>query len=340
MNRIRYQVLRALFQDEISVYQLIDQQDASLVELVNLLDELEQEGLIYLQKGRTGLTRKGMDLCREKGLTGTLELSCSTCQGTGLELPSYFQNILERFRGIIAQRPEADKAYDQGFMDPAGVVRRLAFTYARGDLYGRMFVVGDDDFFSIAAALTGMPEMVLAVDVDQRVVELINRIAQEYSLNLEAQMFDVQEELPRDLQKSFDMFLTDPVETLPGLELFLSRGVMALKGAGSTGYFGLTTLEASRKKWFRIQSMLQDMGFVATDILRKFNVYPEEEKNFFNFQDSFPLVQRFGTRIDYNWYKSSFYRIEAVQDPSPLITGPRQLDTQVYKDEESLATPF
>jgi hypothetical protein len=262
------------------------------------------------------------------------------CESTGLALPAFLQRVLREYRQIVAGRPEANKAYDQGFISAEGVLRRLAFVCERGDIYGSIFVVGDDDFFSIAAALTGLPERVVAVDVDEKVVELINRTARERSLNLEGQTYDVQQDLPASLREGFDMFLTDPVETLPGLELFLSRGVSSLKGAGASGYFGLTTLEASRTKWFDVQSMLQGMGFVVTDICRKFNVYPEEEKNFFSFQDDFPVVRHFGSRIDFNWYKSSLYRIEAVRHPQPQVQGERRLDERVYKDGESLATPF
>jgi hypothetical protein len=293
-----------------------------------------------MQKGRAGLTAQGREYCRSKGLHIGLELACASCQGSGLQLPPFFQDILQEYKQIMAHRPEAVKDYDQGFMSAEGVLRRLAFVYARGDIHGRIFVVGDDDFFSIAAALTGLPQHVLAVDVDTRVVELINQTAQQRSLNLEARVCDVQQDLPLELQNSFDIFLSDPVETLPGLELFLSRGVSALRGPGSAGYFGLTTLEASRSKWFQLQAMLQKMGFAVTDICRRFNVYPEEDKNFFSFQEDLPIVKHFGTHIDYDWYKSSLHRIEAVQEPQPLIKGERLLEERVYKDEESLATPF
>jgi hypothetical protein len=340
MERIRCQVLRALSQDETSVYRLIDRQDASLREFLSLLDQLAEEGLIYVQAGRAGLTEHGADLCRSQGLAEIGDLCCPRCQSTGLDLPPFLQRILKQYRAIVADRPEADKSFDQGFISAEGVIRRLGFVCERGDIYGSIFVVGDDDFFSVAAALTGLPERVVAVDVDDKVVDLINRAARDHSLRLEGRTYDVQEDLPASWRKGFDMFLTDPVETLPGLELFLSRGVSSLKEPGSAGYFGLTTLEASRAKWFDIQSMLQRMGFVVTDICRKFNVYPEEDKNFFSFQDDFPIVQRFGTRIDFDWYKSSLYRIEAVRDPEPLVQGRRRLDEKVYKDEESLATPF
>lgn len=46
-----------------------------------------------------------------------------------------------------------------------------------------------------------------------------------------------------------------------------------MQGEGSAAYFGLTSLEASKKKWFAIQKVLTDMNFVLTDIRRNFNGY-------------------------------------------------------------------
>jgi len=150
----------------------------------------------------------------------------------------------------------------------------------------------------------------------------------------------VQQAFPAELRRKFDVFVTDPVETIPGLRLFLSRGVSTLKGRGCSGYFGITTLEASRRKWYEIQKMILDMGFIITDIKRHFNVYPEEEKNFFRFQDKLPIVRKLGAKIDFNWYNSSLYRIEAVSDPKPIVEGEMRIDEKVYKDDESWATPY
>ncbi len=186
---------------------------------------------------------------------------------------------------------------------------------------GRIFVVGDDDLFSIAASLTGMPEKVVVVDIDERLINFINRMADEYSLSVEAFVYDVQQAFPDEFKKKFDVFVTDPVETIPGLKLFLSRGVSTLKGVGGAGYFGITTLEASRKKWYEIQRMIHDMGFVITDLMRRFNVYPEDEKNFFRFQEKLPIVKHLQVKVDYNWYNSTLFRIEAVKEPSPLVEG-------------------
>ncbi len=340
VDRIERQILQKLLGGEVSVYELIDWQDASLREFFNILNSLRENGLVKIEGGKVSLTDLGRERAEDERLKCAGQLRCRECEGTGFEINEFFSKVLEKYREIAAKRPEAIEMYDQGFISPEGVIRRVEFIYERGDLNGRIFVVGDDDLLSIASALTGMPDKVAVIDIDERLIDFINRTADEYSLNVEAFVYDVQQAFPDDLRKKFDVFVTDPVETIPGLKLFLSRGVSTLKGVGCSGYFGITTLEASRQKWYEIQKMIHDMGFVITDIVRKFNVYPEDEKNFFRFQDKLPIVKQLNVRIDYNWYKSSLFRIEAVKEPKPLVEGEMIIDEKVYKDDESWATPY
>ncbi len=322
-----------------SVYELIDKQDASLPEFFELIQEMEREGVVRVENGKIGLTERGLKLCEDLGVKEVGDFTCKSCEGTGYTIA--FEDVLKDYAEIAKDRPEAIEKYDQGFISLDGVVRRVQFLYERGDLLNsEIFVVGDDDLFSLASALTGFPKRVFVVDIDERLIDFINRKAEKLGLPVEAQVYDVQQAFPDELRGKFDVFVTDPVETIPGIKLFLSRGVSTLRGEGCSGYFGLTTLEASRKKWYEIQKMIHEMGFVITDIRRKFNVYPQEEKNFFRFQDKLPIVKRLGAKVDYNWYKSCLYRIEAIKKPKPLVEGEMIIDEKVYKDEESWATPY
>lgn len=339
LQRIVHQILQSLRQGPQSPYRIIDAQDGSLPEFLQVWQTLQEKGWIRMVQGKAVLTAQGEKAAA--GLPPVEGIRCPHCAGTGYRLSPFHQEVLQRYRALVRHRPPAAEDYDQGYIDPEGVVRRLAFIHERGDLNGaRIFIVGDDDLLSLAAALTGLPAHITVVDIDQRIVDFINRTAQAHNFPIEATTYDVQQAFPTRWQGHYDLFITDPVETLAGLELFLSRGVSTLKGPGCAGYFGLTTLEASRKKWLAIQKMIHRMGFVITDIRRRFNVYPDEgDRNFFRYQEKLPIVQKLGLQVDYNWYTSALYRIEAVETPRPVVTGPRVIDEQVYKDEESWATP-
>lgn len=340
LERIERQILQALMSGPQSPYRLIDVQDGSLPEFHRVWQALLERGWVRLEGHRAVLTAAGREAA--KGLVPGDNLRCAVCDGTGYTLSPFFQEALARYEEVARERPQAVEQFDQGHIDPEGVMRRVAFMHERGDLAGSaLFVVGDDDLLSLAAALTGLPQRVIVVEIDQRLVDFINRVAREQNLPVEAMVYDVQQAFPETFRGQFDVFVTDPVETLPGLELFLSRGVSTLRGVGCAGYFGITTLEASRKKWLAIQRMIHRMGFVITDIRRQFNVYPDEgEGNFFRYQEKLPIVRTLGLRVDYDWYKSALYRVEAVEPPKPLVEGPRRIDEQVYKDEESWATPY
>jgi hypothetical protein len=340
MERVQKQILQALYKDKLSVYKLIDMQDSSLREFFQLVQKLKGE-LITLEKGKVSLTQKGLETCKTLGVKEIGELACGSCEGTGYAIPEFFAGVLKDYSTIAEERPEAVEKYDQGFISLDGVIRRLEFIYERGDLVNsEIFVVGDDDLLSIAVALTGLPKSVFVVDVDERLISFINKKAEEHDLPVRGEVYDVQQALPERFNRKFDVFVTDPVETLPGLKLFLSRGVSTLKDVGCSGYFGLTTLESSRKKWYQLQRMIYDMGFVITDVRRKFNVYPQDKKSFFRFQEKLPIVKKLRAPVDYNWYKSALLRIEAVKEPRPLVEGEVLIDERVYKDDESWATPY
>jgi len=333
VDRIEKQIISALSAGDVSIWKIIDFQDASLPEFFEKLKELEKKGIIEIKNGVVRLTEEGK---RAAGEFKIRDYKCKACDGTGYEI---VKEVEKKYKEILKNRPKPVEKYDQGYISIEAALRKLAFMIERGDVYGSIFIAGDDDLFSIALALTGLPEKIVAVDIDERLIEFINEAAEKYGLNVEAYIQDLQKE-NEALTKKFDVFVTDPVETIPGIKLFLSRGVASLKGIGCSGYFGLTTLEASRKKWYEIQKMIHDMGFVITDIRRQFQVYPDDGSNFFQYQEKLPIVKKLNIKSDYNWYKSALYRIEAVKQPEPLVKGDVELGEVVYKDDESWATPI
>ncbi len=337
-TRIKKQILQALLEGKSSFYEILASQDAGIKEFWEILQELKDDKCIRIDNGRIVLNEEKEDYEPLKSIRSCI---CGECKGTGYKLSGFFLELLEKYNNLIKNRPNAKAEYDQGFISPEGVIKRVAFIYERGDLWdNKIFIVGDDDLLSIALALTQLPKEIQVCDIDERIIDFINEIAQKENLSIKAEILDVQDPLPKKFEKKFDVFVTDPVETLPGFTLFVSRGISSLKGIGGVGYFGLTTLEASRKKWYEIENRLLQMGFVITDIRRKFNVYPLVEISFGAYEDKLPIYNLVKKKSDYNWYSSSFFRIEAVKEPEPLVKERMIIEEKVYKDEESLATPY
>ncbi len=334
-KRIRQQILRALKRRQMSFWELINYQDAHLVQFFEVVTELIKEGVVSYTNGIFSLT-KDLDI-------HPLEDTLCSCCGIGVEIRDYFEKIYQRFLEITKDRPLPTSDYDQGFVRPIDTVRRVAYLYQRGDLEDtEIFILGDDDLFSVAASLTKMPKRIVVVEIDKRLNEFLRTLSKKEGFSkLEVYDYNVIEELPDIFKNSFDVFVTDPVETKKGLKLFVGRCLESLKGPGASGYIGFTHREASLQKWFDFQRFILDAGLVITDILRDFTIYPEKENRWDDFYRTYEIMQKMDLPIpDVDWYKSCFVRFEVIEGPRlPYFEKPADL-RELYFDDESWATPL
>jgi len=219
----------------------------------------------------------------------------------------------------------------------------VAYLYQRGDLEGtEIFILGDDDLFSVAAGLTRMPKRIVVVEIDRRLNQFLRQFAENEGItNIEVYDYNVIEELPAEFKAAFDVFVTDPVETKKGLKLFVGRCLETLKGPGASGYMGFTHREASLRKWYDFERFILEAGLVITDILRDFTIYPEEENRWDDFYRTYEIMQKMELPIpDVDWYKSCFVRFEVIEGPRlPDFEKPADI-RELYFDDESWATPL
>jgi predicted methyltransferase len=221
------------------------------------------------------------------------------------------------------------------------VIKRVEFIYERGDLLdSNILVIGDDDLISIALGLTKLPKKIYVLEGDDRLVNYIKENAKRFNLSIEAMKYDVRNSLPENLVNKFDIFITDPSETLKALKIFLSRGMQGLKKQ-SSGYFGLTTIESSLEKWFELEKFIIEKGFVITDVKRNFSVYPfsKEDKNWQLFRDKIKIFQYTEVPKIKNWYYSSFIRIEKIKNIKIKNVTYKINSKDFYLDKETLITP-
>jgi len=250
-----------------------------------------------------------------------------------------FREVLEEFREIVKGRPAPTIDFFQGYMHERDVVERVALMHYYGDVAGKDFIlVGDDDLLSVALALTRLPSRILVLDIDRRLGDFIGKVNKDHGFEIEFREYDVSDPLPEDLVESFDVFSSEPLETLSGLRAFVSRGVSCLR-EGGVGYFGLTTIEASRRKWRSIQRALIAMNCVITDIIRGFSTYPMNYGtiNYELFVQKFKFPVKPNPGID--WYKSALIRFEVVGKPKPVIDWRKKIRIQYVDLEEDLTYP-
>eukprot|EP01087_Luapelamoeba_hula_P022290 TRINITY_DN7954_c0_g1_i1.p1 TRINITY_DN7954_c0_g1~~TRINITY_DN7954_c0_g1_i1.p1 ORF type:complete len:407 (-),score=69.72 TRINITY_DN7954_c0_g1_i1:120-1340(-) len=331
-------------QGDSDVCALLKMQDESLRQFYNNLKQLRQDGLIVFtggSKGRVSLTPEGHKAVSHVTASGAAmfdSLRCQDCDSRGYHCTQQYPP-LAAFDKVAIDRPRAKEEFDQWYMTPQQALHRITFIHSRGDLVNkRILVIGDDDLLGVAAGFTRLAAEVVVLEVDQRIIDFTNRVAKEYNLNLRAQTFDARSPLPDELVAHFDVFVSDPVETVEGCKVFISRGVTGLRDVGSTVYFGLTTLESDRKKWFDVQRLIFEMNFALTDVIRNFTEYPDP-----GWETKLPFWTQVssegGGQPTSVWYRSAFCRLEAIAMPKPYV--PNKLyegEWDFFLDDETWAT--
>lgn len=327
-------VLRALLEFS-DAWQVAGHANVPFAELVDILQKLRQRGLVEFQGSTVRLTARGEAFARELHIVPTRDVTCPSCAGSGFDTTLFAQAYAE-FERLIAARPPANSSYDQGALTAESVFRRLTLMYGNGDIAGqKILLLGDDDLLSLALALTGLPQEIVVVEIDPRLCHFIAEIARARAFKLRVLAHDVREKLPTDLRGQFDTFVTDPAETIQGLLLFVEKGLAMLKsGGGHAGYFGVTTIEASRHKWnLWERHLLQNHAVVFTQISAPFSLYGlGGEEAGAGRMDLAP----FDEPPRRPWYRSSFFRLETLKEfvpPADFDSNPRD---ELYQDAESL----
>lgn len=343
ISKTEHIILRTLSESSKTYWDLLRESFDTAANTITSIKDLLNNKMIEYSNNTFHLTEEGKKVLKSISKMEYKQVKCKYCNGNGLDL-SIFKEILRDFEQIIKDRPKAIPEFDQGVVSLETVVSRIAFMYYKGDLENKNVVlIGDDDLTSIALAITKLPNRILVLEADKRIVDYINQKSNDLKLsNLEALCYNVEWKVDKNLRNSFDLFLTDPVETVQGITLFISRGASMLKENGVT-YFGLTHLEASYKKWYKIHKNLYEMNFVITDILDKFQLYE------LNPDDIVSKGYRVSTEIgldlpkpDKPWYNSAFHRLELIDKPNPLFDPDREykLERGLYYDDEAYVTLY
>ncbi|MEN3014635.1 MAG: bis-aminopropyl spermidine synthase family protein [bacterium] len=342
-NKTEYIILRMLSQEPKTYWDILLESFDTAKNTIDSIKNLMKNNLISYNQNKFYLTDKGTELVQNLLKLKYTSVRCANCNGKGLEI-KIFSKLLKDFSEKIVDRPKAIPEYDQGVVNLDTVISRITFMYYKGDLENKDIVlIGDDDLTSIALGMAKLPKRVLVLEADTRIVDYINQKCKDLSLsNVEAVCYNVEWKVDKNLRNSFDVFLTDPVETIQGISLFISRGSSMLKENG-VAYFGLTHLEASYKKWYKIHKNLYEMNFVITDILDKFQLYELNPDDIVS--KGYRVFTELGLNLakpDKPWYNSAFHRLELVDKPNPLFDPDREykLERDLYYDEEAYVTLY
>jgi predicted methyltransferase len=336
LERLEAIFLRELAHSNKTVWELLERSNRTLGETISALRRLYKEGLIGEEKGVFYLTEKGKESVNQKELKYKARI-CEVCGGKRIVAEDGFKELMGRFKEIVKERPQPTLDYFQGYMVAEDVIARVALMHHYGDLCGKSIaLIGDDDLLSVALALTELPSRITVLDIDKRLGDFIAKVNSKHGFNIEYFEYDVANPLPKTLAGKFDVFSSEPLETLSGLKAFLIRGIICLK-EGGVGYFGLTLHEASLRKWLETQRLLSKLNCVVTDIIQGFSSYPMDYSTVNYEEFAYNLGFRAEKNPGVNWYKSALIRFEALS--APKLTYNRRMRVETVDEKEDLTHP-
>lgn len=215
--------------------------------------ELERAGLAARAPGGVTLSAAGQRLANEAlGLAAQYDPLCPTCAGRRIVVDAgRWANLLDRLTAVHRANPAVDTTLDQSHGTPETALRRALAMHHAGALEGRdILILGDDDLVAVAIGLLGgaggetggggdgvKARRLVVIEVDQRFLDHIAAAGRTYGFTVETVAHDLRRPLPRALRAAFDTVETDPPYTLPGLRLFLSRGLEGLRPGGGQDIF-------------------------------------------------------------------------------------------------------
>ncbi|WP_159882645.1 bis-aminopropyl spermidine synthase family protein [Paenibacillus puerhi] len=196
------------------------------------------------------------------------------------------KNVLSDLKHYFSLRPQADVRIDQSQCTAETSLRRAILGLRQHALIGkRILCVGDDDLVSVSIALLMkrlFPEgghtgtTIDVVDIDERFLAFIGGIAEREKLPIRFYRHDLRQPLPAALHASYDCFYTDPPYTLSGMNLFVSRGIRALKTKKGLPIF-LSFAHKSPEFMLDIQRDFIRMGLTVCANYPRFNTYEGAE---------------------------------------------------------------
>lgn len=316
----RFIALLYLYQP-IDLWDLTRQTDMYIRTILSLLYVLEKNRLLSVSDdGKLHLTRRGAVLARHLSVATKLKPFTRRADNFHPQLSPRFKAIVQTMRELGSQIAPQNR-FDQAPLTPEASVRKVAYAINRGDAAGKCVAcVGDDDLISIIFALSGVPKRILAIDVDRYLLELIEEFSEKNDLAIETLQHDLRQPIPEQYRASFDLFITEPPDTVNGITLFVSRGVELLKrGEGMIGYVGISPTACPPKGLLQIQQNLADMRLLITDRLPKYSDYPPHRTELKHVEvpdcyDRFYPPQK-------TWYAADLLRLRTSGDTTPLIEG-------------------
>jgi predicted methyltransferase len=247
-------VLLGAKNNKLDIWQL-SRRSGCLLDVIKSVESLHKRGLVNI--GSTAISLKNKN-----------------------KLPRYILKKEKGLKDIMRQYLKYRKSvdfdndnYDQLELLPKAASNKLSMMMKKNDLLNRdILCIGDDDLFSVAMSLTGLPKSITVFDIDEKIINFIKKASPRLPVSIKAVNINLLKPLPKKYRDSFDVFVAEPPDTVKGTLLFVSRGIDALR-QGGVFYLGMTDVTLSKKQWLKIEKTVTQAGILFTDIIPDFEEY-------------------------------------------------------------------
>jgi predicted methyltransferase len=211
------------------------------------------------------------------GRLHSIETSCSTCGGRGVELSPAVARLRRGLAAVADSAPPPLVELDQCHSTPKTKLRRvLAMQAADAIASRRILLLGDDDLMSVALLrfvrqFGGHIEELAVVDLDERVLAFVERELDDAPFPVCCVHADLREGLPSPLAGRYDTVVTDPPYTAAGARLFLRCAAEALAGGGSDVFLSFGSRRPGEQ--LELQLAIAELGLEIRALTRDFNDY-------------------------------------------------------------------
>ena len=318
-------ILSYLLKKKINFWELASQ-IAPTAELVRFLDRMEKRGLIKTVKSDLMLKNRGLKLAKK------LKLSQKRILVRNGGRVKVDRGLLNKFKKLRKEGLFKEE-FDQLQLLPVSVVRKVGVLGDKGDIEEkRIICLGDDDMVAIALALTKSPKEIAVLEIDDDIIKHENKIFKQIKARARAYKCNIIEGVPRKFKNKYDVFITEPPDTVFGNSLFFSRGVECLKKDGGAGYIGISETDFSRKNFLAVQKNILKMGALITDVYNKLEPYEigTEKTWVFNLPEKYGWPKK-------PWFFSDLFRAEILEGAKPMFMKPfkkniskKIIETNIY----------
>lgn len=299
----------------------ISKRIGDIEEVVKIIKNLKKEKFVDCKSDIVTITKKG----RTK--FSYLEKFSSLSLERDFRIDKNLIKKFEKYRNFFyfkKRKLKYNKELDQIPLTSNAIFLRISLMQKRGDLgNSKIACIGDDDFSSIAFALTNEPKEILVLDKDKDILEFIDKIKKNFKVKIKLKKVDFLKNIPKNLKNKYDVFVTEPPDTIDGMILFFSRGIDVLKKEKmKIGYIGVRKMVFSEKEIAIIQKRIIKMGFCITDFIPNLCYYEntKDELLWWKIKEvkfKMPIwIKKSPNKL---WFASSIMRCESFKNPKPYF---------------------